>query len=287
MYPEESDAEQTEEPAEDQPTGPTGAVVRARYGRLALEVFAPILAQSAHLVKAEATEACSHGRGILLTRIPLEAAQATVAALRAQGEESWAVPTEELVPVPPVWQIHAAHLGHEGARVVNSAGHTEEVRWSDAQAMTFARVRPIDFKSKVKPPTRAMRSGFGAAMAMSAGGVMIVNAEDLVPRPKLAGPSPVRPFVELLFAGHAQRFRIDGHEFDYSVLGDQRQEGSDSNIQTLARWLLYAAPHVRTNFDTQALMDKGWVRLAEVPEHGFAEMQRWLVNLLRLTAKSA
>lgn len=287
MCPEERVAESMEEPAEDQPTGPTAAVVRARYGRLPLEVFAPILIQCAHLMKAEATEACSHGRGILLTRIPLEAAQATVAALRAQGEECWAVPTEELVPVPPVWQIHAAHLGHEGARMVNAAGHTEEVRWSDAQAMSFARVRPIDFKTKTRRSNPLMRDGFAAGMAMEAGcGVMVVSTTGMM-QPRLPAANPVRPFVELLFASHAQRFRIDGHEFDYSVLGDQRQESSDNNIQTLARWLLYAAPHVRTNFDTQALMDKGWVRLAEVPEHGFAEMQRWLVNLLRLTAKSA
>ena len=258
------------------------AILRARWGQLPLEPFAQILVDLAGLVKADATAACAHGRGILVQGIPEAAAHETVAALKSHGEEAWVVAEQSLAPRLPWRQVHSAHFGHAGARFVDAAGHAEEVQWSDALALAFARVRLHDSSSGIKPKSPLMRDGFGAAMAVGVGGVMVVNSDDF--RPPVTAPrtGQVRTFVEMVFAGHPHRLRIDGHEFDYSILGDQLQPGADANIQTLARWLLHAAPHMRTNVDSQALIQTGRVRLTEVHEHLIDDLMQWLANLAQV-----
>ena len=87
--------------------------------------------------------------------------------------------------------------------------------------------------------------------------------------------------VDIVFLDKLRRYRIEAREFDHSVLGDQRQPGSEANIRTLARRFVHAAPHVQTNFDKTRLTEAGHTDIPTRSPHGLDDIVHWLINLVR------
>jgi hypothetical protein len=272
----------------DAPVPDGASILRARSGQLPLEPFAQILMDCAGMMKADATAACAHGRGILVVGIAPEEADATARALHEVGEKCWALPVHDLVAVPRAKPVHSAHLHRSGLTGVDAAGHEESHEWAEAVALALGHVtvRATHVEVGSKSPLARDENVYRLAAATGAGGFQVaglLGAAGAMPVPQRSvEEKEAHTFLEIAFGTPPQRFRVDARQFDYSLLGDQLQNSSEVNLRTLARWLIHAAPHVRTNFDAQALMQTGQTKLRDYPSHEFDEEVRWLVNLARV-----
>jgi hypothetical protein len=121
----------------------------------------------------------------------------------------------------------------------------------------------------------------GGAMLFGPTGAIADIALSGADNVKTVTSSSMHTMVDIVFLGPLRRFGIDAREFDYSILGDQQQQGSDANIRLLVRWLLYQMPGIRSNFDTAHLLKTGEAQLPRYSPHGFNETVHWLINLVK------
>ena len=261
-------------------------LIRRRAGRLDLETFAPLFAQALHVYKGDATKLCMQEDPILLDNIEPEKAQAMLEALLAHGEDGFIIPAAELVPLPRRKPVHALKLTQEEIGFVDSAGGVESVPWGQAIVLVAGHVpfTTTDRKAVVGFGLLGRKLNYGAAAAGLGGGaaVLLQNAIDGgAPVQTVTSASSAHTWVDLVFLKPVRRFRIDGREFDYSLLGDQRRPGSEANILTLLRWLLHYLPPVRNNFGAEQLKHTGRTVLPTCSDHGFNHTVRWLINLVR------
>ena len=260
-------------------------LIRRRAGRLDLETFAPLFAQSLGIYKGDATKLCMQEDPLLLDNIEPPKAQAVMEALAAHGEDCFIIPAADLVPLPRRKPAHALKLTQEEIGFVDAAGGVESVPWGQAIVLVAGHVpfTTTDRKAVVGFGLLGRKLNYGAAAAgLGAGAaVLLQNAIDGGAPVQTVTTSSAHTWVDLVFLKPLRRFRIDGREFDYTLLGDQRQPASEANILTLVRWLLHYLPPVRTNMDTEQLEHTGRTSLPTYSDHGFNHTVRWLINLVR------
>lgn len=259
---EAEDGESWDDPREAPRTGAT--IIRKRWGRLSLEVFAPLLMEYGRLHKPDATNACGRGGGILADNIEINAAEALAEALRAHGEDCFVVPAAHLVALPRERPIRAARLTRDGVALRDAAGHSESGPWKKGIVLAMAHVSVTTTTTK-RSPSSVVSHRAGPA----GGGIATKRSSD------------TRTLADMVFLGKLRRYRISAPAFDYSILRDQLQPRSEDNILALVRQFLGAAPHLRTNFDAQQLASSGET---EIPTHStreFDDVVHWLINLVR------
>ena len=260
-------------------------VVRRRAGRLDLETFAPLFAQALGIYKGDATKLCMQDDPILLDNVEPAKARAVADALTAHGEDCFIVPAADVVPLPRRKPTHALKLTQEEIGFVDAAGGVDSIAWSQAIVLVAGHV-PVATTTKKAAPGMGLGRKISGVAAMGdlvapGASVLIQNAMDGGASLKTVTTSNAHTWVDLVFLKPLRRFRIDGREFDYSLLGEQRQPGSEANILTLIRWLLCYLPPVRTNIDAEQLKHTGRTALPTYSDHGFNHAVRWLINLVR------
>ena len=244
-------------------------IIRRKSGNLNLEVFAPILIQDLGMPKADATHACARPDGLFLDNIAPSAAQAIADALHAHGEDCLVVPASEIVPLPASRPVHSATLHKDGVTFTDAAGKTAEESWNSGLAVAVGHV--VVEVEELKQVHRSLIN-----QQFTSRGVPVGPQKELFLR---TGPQ-TEPLISVVFADLSRAYRIYARAFDYEALGDQRKEDSADNFMTLARWLLFAMPHSRTNIDAPALEQTGTTALPEYPsEVVFHGVTHWLINL--------
>jgi hypothetical protein len=256
------------EPDGAQPRARVGAtVMRRRGGEIDAPTVASILVKRLGIPKLDALEACTRGGGILADNVDPAAAEGLAADLKALGEDCIVVPAGEIVTLSGRRAVHAAHLTHTEAAFVDADGHATEAPWSQGVALVAGAVGVMETELEEHPVSvwRERINLVGLPVPRSeAWEVTKTETEEL---------------VDVVFTAPLRWYRINARQFDFSILGQQEQPGSDANIHTLARWLVYAMPHVRTNFDNEQLLKTGQLPLETYPEHHFRNVLSWLTNL--------
>jgi hypothetical protein len=252
------------------PAGTGATVIRTHCGHLDINTFPPLLAQHAGLAKADATRACMRAGGIVAENLAPAAAEALAQAMRDLGEDCFVVSAAEVVALPPEQHIHSARFGRADWHPLDAAGHEHAAPWQDALTLSAAHL--------ALTTTRTVSTS-GLAVHLNSATRMPVG--DGSGRYQVKSSS-VHTLVDLAFANPLRLYRLDGREFDYSILGEQRGNSSEENIQALVRWLVYAAPRLHANFDTQQLLQTGHLTIPTLSAHDFTDLTRWLVNLARL-----
>lgn len=241
------------------------------------KAIAPILMQRLGMVRIDAVEACERGGGVLADNVDRAAAEAVVADLKALGEPCVIVPAAGVVPLPRREVAHAARLKEKEAFFVEETGQEAEEPWSKGVALAFCNVIIDETEMKLVPVPRLLQPINPLTMAPIRPGL---KQEVLL---ETREPESV---IDVIFANPPRAYRIYGKAFDYEILGDQKQESWEANILTLARWLLYAMPQARANFDAKALMQTGRVNLATYEGQYLRNVLCWLLNLSIATPPS-
>lgn len=181
---------------------------------------------------------------------------------------------------PTARPIRAARLTRDGLGPVDAAGNTEKARWQDAVVLAMTRVSVETTQTKSSPGSLLTQHlpyvGVGGVAGVALGRALSPSSGR-----ETVTKSASHTFLDIVFGHPLRRYRIDARHFDHSLLGEQLQPSSDSNIRVLARWFLHAAGHMRTNFDTQQLMATGQVEPPHLSGHGFNDLVHWLINLAR------
>lgn len=271
-----------EDPREKSREGAT--IIRARYGRLDIEVFPALLAEHAGMHRIDAAKACGEGAGILVDNDDIDKAEALAKALQEHDEDCFVVPAKSIVPLPRARPIHSARLVQSDLGPVDAAGNRESAPWENAIVLAMARVSVEASETQLSPDGPLTRRlpyvGVGGAAGVALG-MTLSSGGDL----KTVKKSATHTFLDIVFRGPLRRYRIEARQFDYSILGKQLQASSAANIRMLARWFIHAADHMRTHFDTDHLMATGQVRLPSLSVRQFNNLVHWLTNLVYLGAE--
>ncbi len=272
-------------PAERPRSGAT--VIRLRLGKLNIETCPPLLMEHAGMLQLEAKTACVQGGGVLVDNIDPAGAEALVAALHETGEASFAVPAEQIVPLPRAVPVHAVNLTKTDLGPLDTVGRQEKAPWEAAIVLALGGVAAQKEERRTKGEGSVLSQPIGTAGAFAMGGMagVALSVSGSAMRSAMSAETvhrtEQRVWLDLVFLKPLRRYRIDSGQFDYSLLGDQLAMGGDANIQTLARWFLYAGPGMVTNIDAVELQEKGKVGLPHLGEKGYNELVHWLINLAR------
>lgn len=265
-------------PEERPRTGST--VIRLRVERLDLETFAPIFVATLGLIKADATHLCHQESGLLLDNVETALAERVAAALQAAGEECFVVPAAEIVGLPRPRPVTALQFTKAGMALGGAVGERTQVAWEELAALALAHVPIEHVTRKVSSNVLMTNVGMGAAIGGLAGAVAMGALSPSI-NVRTVKSSDMHQFLDLVSADASMYFRIDGRQFDYSVLGDQLQAGSTANLLTLTRWLLTYMPKLRTNLDAERLKTTGTAPLTMHSPHGLTQVSQWLLNLAK------
>lgn len=273
------DPQRIVEAIEDRRAKPrTGAtVIRLRSGRLDINTCPQILMERAEMYKADAAMLCALGPGILADNLDPKLAAGLASALEAQGEPCFIVPASEIVPLPEPHSITSTRLTKTELQPADVMGKIDRCPWTHALTLTLAHVTVESTETKVasgNPLTRRL-GGPGAMGTLAAASVATGPKRETVKK------SSCHAFLDVTFGSPLRRYRIDANRFEYSFLGSQLQQTAEANIQTVARWFLFAAPQVRTNLDREELAEAGHLHLHQLTERQFDDLSHWLLNLAR------
>lgn len=255
-------------------------VIRLRADRLDLETFAPIFVNLLGLIKADATALCHQESGLLLDNVEQGLAEQVAAALQAAGEDCFVVPAAEIVGLPRPRLVTALQFTKSGMALGGATGERTQVAWEELAALALAHV-PIEHMTRKASGNVLMTNiGMGAAIGGLAGAVAMGALNSSI-NTRTVKSSDMHQFLDLVSADASMYFRIDGRQFDYSILGDQLMAGSTANLLTLTRWLLTYMPKLRTNLDGERLKQTGTVPLTMHSPHGLTQVCQWLLNLAK------
>jgi hypothetical protein len=256
-------------------------IIRLHAGRLDLETFADLFIQHLRMLRPEATRVCLQEGGILFDNIAPEVAKALAQDLQAHGEECFLIPAADLVPLPRAKPIHAVSLTEEDVSFADATGHVESVPWGKSIVLALGHVLVEQRTDKV------VHRGLLTQNVGMAGALGGLTGADLAGglgggvKHKMVTTQDERLYLDFVALGPLRRYRIDAGECDYSVLGDQRQLSSVSNLRLLADLLLRHAPQLRTNFDAPQKPTQAATPLPKLSLHGMDAVVQWLVNLVR------
>jgi len=279
---EEREAMIFEDPREKPRDGVT--ILRRRCGRLDLETFTPIFVYDGGLPKVEATALCQHAGGILLDNIEFDRAEKLVAALNQAGEDCFTVPAAEIIELPREVQVHRARITREHVDFVDITEKFERALWAKTVVLTMGRVTLVAEKTVTTAKSAFTRKIGGVAM-LGPTGAALGAAMSPVLTSKTKRSSSLHTIVDIVALAGLRRFRIDGRSFDYTILGDTVQPGSEANVRLLVRWFLQQAPHAMTNFDAAELVSKGDTDIPAYDERGFDAVSHWALNMIKLRAR--
>ena len=265
------------DPREKPRTGAT--IIQSECGRLDIELFPPLLMEYAGMHKPDATRACASEGGLLVDNVDCDVAETLAEVLKAHGEDCFVVPAADVIPLPRERQTHAARLTPSDLGPVDAAGRVEAAPWEKAIALAMGQVAVVD--TRVKSADGVLSHRLSAATRMGGVGVVAAGIGSSPGRKTTVKRSRSQVLMDIVFLGKLRRYRIESREFDYKILGDQRQPGSEANIRALARCFLRAAPGMRTNFDAKRLMATGAASIPRYSECDFDETVHWLINMVR------
>lgn len=260
----------------------TGAtILRVRNTRLDLETFTPLFVQHLQVPKFEATRLCQLDSGTLLDNIDPGLAERIAADLRAHGEECVVVPAVKIVKLPRPHLICAMQFHQTGVEVRGAGEDWHHIRWEDLSCLAMGQVAV----EEVKRTSRSLLTRRITSPGYLAGDPISTIASASVPRSNVSvsKSSSQHQLVEIVSLLPLAYCRLDARHFDYSILGDQRQDGSTANVLTLARWLLHYASHMRCNIDAEQLKQTGKTVMPGTDQHGLMEVSEWLANLAQFS----
>lgn len=268
-----------DDPRELPRTGAT--ILRLRNTRLDLETFTPLFVQHLQVPKFEATKLCQLDSGTLLDNIDAALAERIAADLRARGEACVVVPAAKILKLPRPHVICAMQFHKTGVDVRGASEDWHHIRWEDLSCLAMGQVAV----EEVKRTSRSLLTRRITSPGYMGGDPISTIASAVAPRSnvsvsKTSSQHQLLEFVSLLPLAYC---RLDARHFDYSILGDQRQDGSTANVLTLARWLLHYAPHLRSNIDAEKLKATGRTGLPGTDQHGLMEISEWLANLAQFS----
>lgn len=255
-------------------------ILRLRNTHLDLETFAPIFVRHLQVPKFEGTKLCQLDSGVLLDNIDPALAEAVAADLRANGEECVIVPAIKIVKLPRPRPVVAMQFSKAGVAVRGATDDWYRIAWSDLRCLAMGQAA---FEEVKRTSRGLLNRRITSPGAMGEVGVSTL-ATAIAPRSNttVSKSSRQHELLELVSLVPMAYCRIDGRHFDYSVLGEQRQDSSTANLMTLARWLLHYAPQMRSNVDTERLRQTGKTGVPPVDQHGLMEISEWLANLSEL-----
>lgn len=255
-------------------------VIRLRADRLDLETFTPLFVDVLGLIKADATHLCHQESGIVLDNVEAALAQKLAAALQAAGEECFVVAAAKLVSVSRPRPVTALRFTKAGLALGGATGEKTQVGWDEPAVLALSHV-PIEHVTHKTTGNPLMANvGIGAALG-GLGGAIAMGALNPATSTRTVKSSDLHQYLDLLNADGTLYFRIEGRQFDYSILGDQLQAGSTANLLTLTRWLLTYMPGLRTNLDAERLKTTGTAPLPVHSPHGLSQVSQWLLNLAK------
>jgi hypothetical protein len=279
----DSDLGTPDEPTDVGPPARTGVtIIRRCADRLALDVFVPLLTEHLGMHRTDAAMACACPAGIFVDNVPRAAAERLAAALRASGEDCAVVPAVSIAPLPVRQPVRAARLGRDGLALVDPRGRQWVEPWSDGLALAMGAVEvPATTSRRVWSP-RPVWSGQDQDSPLWRSEEATRGGSSSWSVTKTAAEA----VVDLVFADPLRCYRIEARAFDYRLLGEQQQPGSDANFLTLIRWLVHAMPQACANFDAEELLRSGRVPRERLSEQSFDAILHWLINLAPHKAKA-
>ena len=265
-----------EDPRERPRVGAT--ILRRRNTRLDLETFAPLFVRHLQAPKFEATKLCQLPHGMLLDNIDPALAETIAADLRAHGEDCVVVPAVKIISLPRPRPVHAMRLSKTGLAVRGATDDWCSLRWADLTCLAMGQAAFEEVKRTTRGPLATrMTSPTGMGQIGAVASVIAPPSNTSVSK-----SSSQHQLLEFASLAPLACCRLDARHFDYSILGDQLQNSSTANVLTLARWLLTYAPQMKSNVDTERLMQTGTTALPHVDPHGLSEIAAWLANLRQL-----
>ena len=268
------------DPSPEPRTGAT--VIRLRQGTLDHACFPALLCEYAGMNRADAGLVCAHGHGLLAENLAPEQAEALAAALRGAGEPCFVVPAAEVAPLPPPVPIRAARLTPTDLGPIDAHGRQEPAPWEKAIALVLAwasverEIQEVRQEHGYASPPLGRPGSRGRTRGALVGGY---SGTELKPEERLR--------LDLVFLHPLRRYRIDSHQFDYSLLGPAARLSGETNLPALARSFVLAAPRMMTTPPARQLAEPAAARLPHLAEHGFDETVHWLINLARFGKQAA
>jgi hypothetical protein len=258
------------------------SILRRRNTRLDLETFAPLFARLLQVPKFEATKLCQLDSGLLLDNIEAKLAETVAAELRTRGEECLIVAAGEMVQLPRPHPVNAMRLDKQGLAVRGTTDDWYRLAWSDLTCLAMGQAA----FEETKRTSRGLLTRRITSPGYMGGDPISTIASAVAPRSNVSVSTSKsqHELIEIVSLIPLAYCHIDARHFDYSLLGDQRQNASTANALTLVRWLLTYAPQMRTNIDLERLMQTGRTPIPSVTQTGLREISGWLANVAKFAS---
>lgn len=179
------------------------------------------------------------------------------AALNARGEDCLVVPAEKVRQLERPCPVHSLQFTKSGVAVRDTNDRATPLGWEELAVLAVAHVAVETSRrvsnGNVLTRNLGMMGALGGVTGAALGGAFSTGAGQ-----KTVKSSDTHQFLDFVGAEGTLYFRIDGRQFDYSILGEQRQAGSTANLLTLARWLLTYNPALRSNLDAADRSGRRW-----------------------------
>lgn len=225
--------------------------------------------------------------GVLAKNLSEEDARRLQGALAGEGVLTDVVAQAEWPVLPPAKRIVRAACDTEGFKPLDPLGRELRVPWDKVVLISAGQVQHTEFTAdKNASPDPGSVGYFAAGMTDSLTGLLSRGGRGLGLRGDLQRLAASRPpsreeqnwrWTADVFLGGGLRFTFQGHEFNYTALGDRRQADSIANFAVFLREMTSLAPYTPLNRGAFALREAQSQPVRYPTRGAFQEESAWLL----------
>lgn len=222
------------------------------------------------LTDADAVTAAHDAYGILVKHQGNEEAFTLQMALRAEGIETDIVPQDSLPQLPQMKVVRRLDFSEEALVVYDPLGRTFPVEWRHILMLSAGAVHSIESRT----------GGLGGMLRPEL--ALEAMANDPCHE---AGVSDVRMLrelsldlmLEVVLAGAVLRYSINGNEFNYAALGEERTQNASTNFTLMIRRIAASVPGAICNRGAFLLKQEQPELFIYPSKNAFHEEMIWLL----------